>query len=125
REGNTQEDCRGDRANVALVTPRRTIRALAYKAISWLAFRAVRVASCATLSGIGRCCRARAIVRSASHRTAQREDKAAFLARARALRDQAVREGDQQAYGADLVCDGIIVGKVETTSFCTTILPRT
>jgi guanine deaminase len=36
--------------------------------------------------------------------------KAAFLARARALRDQAVREGDQ-AYGAVVVCDGIIVGE--------------
>jgi len=35
--------------------------------------------------------------------------KAAFLARARALRDQAVREGDQ-AYGAVVVCDGMIVG---------------
>ena len=36
--------------------------------------------------------------------------KAAFLARARALRDQAVREGDQ-AYGAIVVCDGIVVGE--------------
>ena len=36
--------------------------------------------------------------------------KAAFLARARALRDQAVREGDQ-AYGAVVVCDGTIVGE--------------
>ena len=36
--------------------------------------------------------------------------KAGFLARARALRDQAVREGDQ-AYGAVVVRDGIIVGE--------------
>ena len=36
--------------------------------------------------------------------------KAAFLARARALRDQAVREGDQ-AYGAVVVRNGIIVGE--------------
>jgi tRNA(Arg) A34 adenosine deaminase TadA len=36
--------------------------------------------------------------------------KAAFLARARALRDQAVREGDQ-AYGAVVVRDGLIVGE--------------
>jgi tRNA(Arg) A34 adenosine deaminase TadA len=36
--------------------------------------------------------------------------KAAFLARARALRDQAAREGDQ-AYGAVVVRDGVIVGE--------------
>jgi pyrimidine deaminase RibD-like protein len=36
--------------------------------------------------------------------------KAAFLARARALRDQAVREGDQ-GYGAVVVRDGVIVGE--------------
>jgi len=36
--------------------------------------------------------------------------KAAFLARARALRDQAVKEGDQ-AYGAIVVRNGIIVGE--------------
>jgi deoxycytidylate deaminase len=36
--------------------------------------------------------------------------KAAFLARARALRDQAVREGDQ-AYGAVVVRNGVIVGE--------------
>ena len=36
--------------------------------------------------------------------------KAAFLARARELRDQAVREGDQ-AYGAVVVRDGVIVGE--------------
>jgi tRNA(Arg) A34 adenosine deaminase TadA len=36
--------------------------------------------------------------------------KAAFFARARALRDQAVREGDQ-AYGAVMVRDGVIVGE--------------
>jgi tRNA(Arg) A34 adenosine deaminase TadA len=36
--------------------------------------------------------------------------KASFLARARALRDQAVKEGDQ-AYGAIVVCDGVIVGE--------------
>jgi len=36
--------------------------------------------------------------------------KAAFLARARALRDQAVLEGDQ-AYGAVMVRDGVIVGE--------------
>lgn len=36
--------------------------------------------------------------------------KAAFLARARALRDQAVKEGDQ-AYGAVVVRNGIIVGE--------------
>jgi hypothetical protein len=36
--------------------------------------------------------------------------KAAFLARARSLRDQAVREGDQ-AYGAVVVRDGMIMGE--------------
>jgi guanine deaminase len=36
--------------------------------------------------------------------------KTAFLARAKALRDQAVKEGDQ-AYGAVVVRDGIIVGE--------------
>jgi tRNA(Arg) A34 adenosine deaminase TadA len=36
--------------------------------------------------------------------------KAGFLARAKALRDQAVQEGDQ-AYGAVVVRDGIIVGE--------------
>jgi tRNA(Arg) A34 adenosine deaminase TadA len=36
--------------------------------------------------------------------------KAGFLERARALRDQAVKEGDQ-AYGAVVVRDGIIVGE--------------
>src|ERR1043166_1736402 len=36
--------------------------------------------------------------------------KAAFLARARALRDQAVREGDQP-YGAVVVRDGVMVGE--------------
>jgi tRNA(Arg) A34 adenosine deaminase TadA len=36
--------------------------------------------------------------------------KAAFLARAGALRDEAVREGDQ-AYGAVVVRDGVIVGE--------------
>lgn len=36
--------------------------------------------------------------------------KAAFLARAKALREQAVREGDQ-AYGAVVVRDGLIVGE--------------
>jgi guanine deaminase len=36
--------------------------------------------------------------------------KPAFLARARALRDQAVKEGDQ-AYGAVVVRDGNIVGE--------------
>jgi tRNA(Arg) A34 adenosine deaminase TadA len=36
--------------------------------------------------------------------------KAAFLARARALRDEAVREGDQ-AYGAVVVRNGVIVGE--------------
>ena len=36
--------------------------------------------------------------------------KAGYLARARALRDQAVNEGDQ-AYGAVVVRDGVIVGE--------------
>lgn len=36
--------------------------------------------------------------------------KAGYLARARALRDQAVKEGDQ-AYGAVVVREGIIVGE--------------
>jgi pyrimidine deaminase RibD-like protein len=36
--------------------------------------------------------------------------KAAFLARARALRDEAVREGDQP-YGAVVVRNGVIVGE--------------
>jgi tRNA(Arg) A34 adenosine deaminase TadA len=36
--------------------------------------------------------------------------KAGFLSRARALREQAVKEGDQ-AYGAVVVCNGLIVGE--------------
>lgn len=36
--------------------------------------------------------------------------KAGYLARARALRDQALKEGDQ-AYGAVVVRDGVIVGE--------------
>jgi tRNA(Arg) A34 adenosine deaminase TadA len=40
----------------------------------------------------------------------QEQTKAGFLARARALRDQAVKEGDQ-AYGAVVVCQGAIVGE--------------
>jgi tRNA(Arg) A34 adenosine deaminase TadA len=36
--------------------------------------------------------------------------KAAFLARARALRDEAIRDGDQP-YGAVVVRDGVIVGE--------------
>jgi len=36
--------------------------------------------------------------------------KAGFLARARELRDEAVKEGDQ-AYGAVVVRDGVIVGE--------------
>ena len=36
--------------------------------------------------------------------------KAGYLARARALRDQAVKDGDQ-AYGAVVVRDGVIVGE--------------
>jgi len=40
----------------------------------------------------------------------QEKTKAGFLARARALRDQAVKEGDQ-AYGAVVVCAGAIVGE--------------
>ena len=39
-----------------------------------------------------------------------RKDKGGYLARARALRDQAVKEGDQ-AYGAVVVRDGVIVGE--------------
>ena len=38
------------------------------------------------------------------------QTKAGYLARARALRDQAVKEGDQ-AYGAVVVRDGAIVGE--------------
>ena len=38
------------------------------------------------------------------------KSKAAYLARAVALRDQAVKEGDQ-AYGAVVVRDGVIVGE--------------
>jgi tRNA(Arg) A34 adenosine deaminase TadA len=40
----------------------------------------------------------------------QEKTKAGFLARARALRDQAVKEGDQ-AYGAVVVREGVIVGE--------------
>jgi tRNA(Arg) A34 adenosine deaminase TadA len=40
----------------------------------------------------------------------QERTKAGFLARAKALRDQAVKEGDQ-AYGAVVVRDGVIVGE--------------
>jgi len=40
----------------------------------------------------------------------QERTKAGFLARARALRDQAVKEGDQ-AYGAVVVRDGMVVGE--------------
>ena len=39
--------------------------------------------------------------------------KAAFLARAQALRDQAVNEGDQ-AYGAVVVSKGVIIGEGRT-----------
>ncbi len=41
---------------------------------------------------------------------AREKTKASFLERARALRDQAVSEGDQ-AYGAVVVRDGVIVGE--------------
>ena len=41
---------------------------------------------------------------------AREKTKAGFLERARALRDQAVSEGDQ-AYGAVVVRDGVIVGE--------------
>ena len=41
---------------------------------------------------------------------AREKTKAGFLERARALRDQAISEGDQ-AYGAVVVRDGIIVGE--------------
>jgi tRNA(Arg) A34 adenosine deaminase TadA len=41
---------------------------------------------------------------------AQEKTKAGFLARARALRDQAISEGDQ-AYGAVVVREGVIVGE--------------
>jgi tRNA(Arg) A34 adenosine deaminase TadA len=40
----------------------------------------------------------------------QEKTKAGFLARARALRDQAMREGDQ-AYGAVVVREGVVVGE--------------
>jgi tRNA(Arg) A34 adenosine deaminase TadA len=40
----------------------------------------------------------------------QEKTKAGFLARARALRDQALSEGDQ-AYGAVVVREGIVVGE--------------
>ena len=40
--------------------------------------------------------------------------KAAFIARANALRDQSAREGDQ-AYGAVIVRDGVIVGEGRST----------
>ncbi len=40
----------------------------------------------------------------------QEKTKAGFLARARALRDQAMREGDQ-GYGAVVVREGVIVGE--------------
>src|SRR5262245_63115971 len=40
----------------------------------------------------------------------QEQTKAGFLARAQALREQAVREGDQ-AYGAVVVRNGVIVGE--------------
>jgi len=46
--------------------------------------------------------------------------KAVFLARARALRGQAVREGDQ-GYGAVVVREGVIVGEI--TLCCTAIPP--
>lgn len=41
---------------------------------------------------------------------AAEKNKAGYLARARALRDQAVKEGDQ-AYGAVIVREGVIVGE--------------
>jgi hypothetical protein len=41
---------------------------------------------------------------------ASQPDTAAFAARARALHDEAVREGDQ-AYGAVVVRDGVIAGE--------------
>jgi hypothetical protein len=49
------------------------------------------------------------IERTQSHRAAGRENEGR-VPRARALREQALREGDQ-AYGAVLVCSGMIVGE--------------
>ena len=56
--------------------------------------------------------RPRAAVAQAApgHVQPNEKTKAGFLARARALRDQAVREGDQ-GYGAVVVRDGKIVGE--------------
>jgi tRNA(Arg) A34 adenosine deaminase TadA len=55
-----------------------------------------------------------AIAQSASHgrplKQPAEKTKAGFLARARELRDQAVKEGDH-AYGAVVVRDGVIVGE--------------
>jgi len=55
-----------------------------------------------------------AVARSAPDRQpltqAAEKTKAGYLARARALRDQAVKDGDQ-AYGAVVVRDGVIVGE--------------
>jgi tRNA(Arg) A34 adenosine deaminase TadA len=65
-----------------------------------------------SLSGVVGVPRAAAQSGTASPPLAQPDEKtkAGFLARARALRDQAVREGDQ-AYGAVVVRDGTIVGE--------------
>ena len=56
--------------------------------------------------------RAAAAAQQTCRRSSSRPSRtrAAFFARARALRDQAVREGDQ-AYGAVVVRDGVIVGE--------------
>lgn len=66
----------------------------------------------ATLSGIWRVSPAAAQSGAELPPLAQPAEptKAAFLARARALRDEAVREGDQ-AYGAVVVREGVIVGE--------------
>jgi tRNA(Arg) A34 adenosine deaminase TadA len=64
----------------------------------------------APLSGLWRASPAAAQSNSPPLEQPAERTKAAFFVRARALRDQAVREGDQ-AYGAVVVRDGVIVGE--------------
>src|ERR1041385_3509013 len=64
----------------------------------------------APLSGLWRASPAAAVQNLPPLEQPAERTRAAYFARARALRDQAVREGDQ-AYGAVVVRDGMIVGE--------------
>src|SRR5262245_24220189 len=109
REGYTQEDRRRDRANVALVRLGRQFVLWPIKpsADRRFALSALLLTPVYQVWGA-------AVARAQSDDLRPivqptKKTKAPYLAPARALRDQAVRGGDQ-AFGAVVVCDGIIVG---------------